>query len=67
MNITLDYTDVVDLVLDGFAAAQPLPQLIVEAINNQVYIDRRGGVLENLWRMEEFMEALTWHLEQVNA
>lgn len=59
MQITFNSADIFDLVIDEVLG----PDQIKE-IANQLYADKRGGELVDLWNSEEFLESLSNQLNK---
>lgn len=55
--------DVFDMVVEATYANVRLDQGIIDAIGYAMYRDRRGGNLDYLWGVQEFMDCLDWQME----
>ena len=55
--------DVYDTIVDATLRKVRLDKYLVEAIAAQMYADRRGGDLCDLYGNDEFMDCLDWQIK----
>lgn len=58
----MTFDDVFDSIVDATSNGIKLPEKMIGAIAAQMYSDRRGGTLADLYSNDEFMEAFEWQL-----